>query len=685
MADNVRNQYFAALPPDQLIPEIESRSDYWNKYTISNSYIEKIRKSWFYYHGAFFERGNDHRISFGGDQGELVQFPINHYRNIALHMLNMTTAQRPAMQARASNTDYKSAAQVILANGLLDYYMREKRLEDYLRQATEYAIVFGEGYVKLGWNPTAGKVYEEDEETGEKYFEGDLEYTNLSPLDVLRDNSRENQDHDWLVVRSYKNRYDLIAKHPDLEQAIMGVMSKDDMDKIKFPLYGTSKTDEIPVFELFHRPTESLPDGRYVIYSSKDAVYYDGPLPYDDIPVYRIAPSNMLGTPYGYTILFDLMPIQEAINLLYSVILTNQNAFGVQNVLVPKGADINLTQIAGALNIIEYLPNVGKPEPMNLTQTPKEVFEMLEKLESTMETISGVNSVARGDPGPSLHSGAALALVQSQAVQFASSLQQSYVRLVENVGTAMIKILQRYAKEPRIAAIAGKSNQANMREFSSEDLSGINRVIVEIVNPLSRTTAGRLEIANQLLQMQMIKNPDQYFTVLNTGKLESMIEADQAKLLLIRSENEHMMEGKQVHALVTDDHKVHIAEHLVLLGDPQLREDPELLQLVFEHLENHKTLLEDPNSIGWLTLTNQQPLPPPGMMPGMAPPGAPGEAPPPDQGAPAPDASQAPMDLMQAPPTGAEESQNAVLPNMPKIPQQAANGLPTNPADNLPQ
>jgi hypothetical protein len=129
-----------------------------------------------------------------------------------------------------------------------------------------------------------------------------------------------------------------------------------------------------------------------------------------------------------------------------------------------------------------------------------------------METISGVNSVARGDPGNNLHSGAALALVQAQAVQFASSLQQSYVRLVENVGTSLIKILQRYAKEPRIAAIAGKANKANMREFSSEDLTGINRVIVEIANPLSKTTAGRLEIANQLLQMQMIKNPDQYFT-----------------------------------------------------------------------------------------------------------------------------------------------------------------------------
>jgi hypothetical protein len=154
-----------------------------------------------------------------------------------------------------------------------------------------------------------------------------------------------------------------------------------------------------------------------------------------------------------------------------------------------------------------------------------------------------------------------------------------------------------------------------------------------------------------------------------------MIEGDQAKLLLIRSENEHMMEGKKVQALVTDAHKMHIEEHLALLGDPQLRQDPELLQLVFEHLNEHKALLEDPNSMGWLALTNQQPLMPQGM-----PPGAPGQPPVPQ----AEQGDAAPMDLLQAPPTGLEESQAAVLPNMPK-PAKSPNGLPTDPADNMPQ
>ena len=38
--------------------------------------------------------------------------------------------------------------QAKLANQLLDYYMREKRLEKYLQRAVEYAVVLGTGYIK---------------------------------------------------------------------------------------------------------------------------------------------------------------------------------------------------------------------------------------------------------------------------------------------------------------------------------------------------------------------------------------------------------------------------------------------------------------------------------------------------------------------------------------------------------
>ena len=68
----------------------------------------------------------------------------------------MITSSRPTMDARAINTDYKSYAQTYLANGILDYYMREKKLEDALKKATELAVVLGAGFIST-WKPWQAK------------------------------------------------------------------------------------------------------------------------------------------------------------------------------------------------------------------------------------------------------------------------------------------------------------------------------------------------------------------------------------------------------------------------------------------------------------------------------------------------------------------------------------------------
>jgi hypothetical protein len=673
MQNKLNSKYFAALETRECVEELQRKSENWGRNKITNTYLDKLKKSWAYYHGSFFRNETDHSVSTTGEQGELVQFPINDYRNIALHLHNMTVANRPALQARATNTDYKSLSQTILANGLLDYYMRERNLEDYLSKAAEYAVVFGEGYVRLGWNATAGEVFEEDEESGEKFCEGDLEFENLSPMDVVRDSSKEDfNSHDYLIVRSFKNRYALMAKYPDLADEIAAVESKDDLDEITNAFYTDDKTDDIPVYEFFHKKNEALPEGRYVIYVSADAVLYDGPLPYRDIPIYRISAADILGTPYGYTIMFDLLPLQEAQNMLYSTIMTNQNAFGVQNVLIPKGADLNLNQLSGGLNIIEYNAMQGfKPEALNLTQTPDEIFKMAQMIEQKMETISGINSVTRGNPEASLKSGAALALVQAQAVQFSSSLQHSYIRLMEHVGTGMIKILQDYAKYPRVAAIVGKSNRTYMKEFSSKDLTAINRVIVEVVNPLSKSTAGRLEIANQLLQMQMLKSPKDYFTVLNTGSLDVMIEGDTMELLYIKSENEEMMEGRECQVVAFDNHQLHVEEHKSLLADPQLRKNSELVSVVLSHIQEHIDQLSGKADPRILQITNQQPLQPMGPPPGQ-------EGQPPQGEAP-PESANPPTEMLQPPPNGVEAIQEQVQPSLPQ-PPAPFEGLPTDPS-----
>jgi selenophosphate synthase len=74
-------------------------------------------------------------VRSGGKAGNLSMIKVNHYRNLGQHLVQLTTAQKPAPQPIATNTDAKSQKQVTLAKGILDYYSREKRVDRFLRDA----------------------------------------------------------------------------------------------------------------------------------------------------------------------------------------------------------------------------------------------------------------------------------------------------------------------------------------------------------------------------------------------------------------------------------------------------------------------------------------------------------------------------------------------------------------------
>jgi hypothetical protein len=218
-----------------------------------------------------------------------------------------------------------------------------------------------------------------------------------------------------------------------------------------------------------------------------------------------------------------------------------------------------------------------------------------------------------------------------------------------------------------------------VKEFDKDDINAIGRVIVSIGNPLAKTTAGRVQMADQLLQMGLITNPKQYFQIINTGEIESIFEGDFKELMNIKRENEFMMEGKPVTALYLDSHKEHILEHKTLISDPELRQNPQLVQMVMEHIQEHIDCLRnvDPDL---LLLTNQVPLQNPGMPqmppPMMGPDGPMGGPPPgPNQGPPPP---QGPKGAH--PPIGNVLAQQHGMPNMPRHIQGAG-----NPGNNLPQ
>lgn len=652
-----QNQYFASQDAKELSHDLEGRFDGFLGRIGSDGVRTRWLKSAQLYFGQHFNTSdfNDSAIKKGGKEGELQLLTVNHYRNLIKHILIMATNQRPSFDVRAINSDLKSLQQAKLGNNILDSYLKEKRLSRYLKTAAEQALVFGKGFVKITWEPSLGRPHtvdrQVDELTGEvtserMIYEGDVDVSTPSPFDVYVDPTQEDWNKcEWILIRSFRNKYSLASRYVDLKNEIEELPTKEELDgRIYQSLLHVDETSDVPIYEFYHKRTDALPNGRYMLFCNGDTVLYDGPIPYKSLPVYRITPGEIFGTTEGYTDAFDLMALQEAINVLSSTIFSNQNAFGIQNVLVPEGCNLSVEQITESLAVLKYNPQAGKPEPLQLTSTPPEIFQFLNLLERTAETLSGVNSVSRGNPESSLKSGVALGLIQSMAVQYASGFQQSWAELLEDCGSSILDLLKTFATTERMVAMAGKHNRGNMAHFTKDDLQNVDRVIVELGNPMSRTTAGRVQIADNLLEKGLIKTPQEYLTVLNSGQLDPLTEAAEAELALIRKENEELMDGRPVQALILDSHVLHMQEHKALLANPQVRNESQIVSQVLAHIQEHMGLYKNQDPLMSM-ISGEPPAPqPPPMLP-PPPPAGPGPMP-----GPMPGGDQGPMNEPQMAP-----------------------------------
>lgn len=658
--DNNAFQYWASTDIKKLGGHLNDKIDEYYKFVWATGLNIKWLKSYLTY---YMNYANNAQIMRGGDQAEYAIISIAEAANIVQHLMNLIVSDRPAWEPRAANADVKTQRQTILARGLLDYYMREKRVERDLIQAVEYGLCFGEGFVSLSWDSTAGELYSFDEETQEPLNTGDLKYKSHEPIDVIRDTRLNTfRDRDWLIVREWENKYNLIAKFPEFAKDIDGIPSTiTEQQHYRFAFNFPYNTDQIPVFKFYHSKTAALPEGRYTMFLSDQTILEDGKLPYRHIPVSRTSPRDVIGQSFGHAPMYDLIPLNDNLNMLYSTILTNQETFGTQNIMAPSGSNINYEQLAGGLNFIEYnVASGGKPEVMQMLDTPAEIFNTVRMITDEMAQVSGINSVTRGQAPSADMSGAAMALLEQSAISFTQPAQWSYVQMLEDVGTLTVQTLQDYAEIPRIITIAGKNNRSDTREFSGKDIEGVDRVLVDIANPMSKTPAGKMQIAQMLLEAKAISMPDEILQVLNTGNLDPLIEGKTSELLGLKAENEALMEGTPVQVLLTDDHMLHINEHKSLLSDPMARTDPKVVQAVSQHIQAHVAALSDPANANLLKLMGQPSL-------AAAPPAQQPTGP---QPLPA-GAAQAPTQAngsVTAAPQGSQEMIQQMQPNLPKGP-----------------
>lgn len=618
-----------------------------------------IRHSIQYYSAVIDPSSWDSSLGFEGEQGELVKMTIPQARSLIRQLVTLLTKQKLSMKAIAENSSRDVVQDMRLANALGDNIVHDQRLDSKGEAFCEQALVYGMSYLKGCWRTDKGDIYVVDPSDDSIMTNGDLHIENHSVFDVYFDYATERfDDLDWAEVRTVKNKWSLVAQFPDQADAIRALEPATNYRGFYSASYSsTSQDDYVFVYEAYHRPTPALPRGRMIVYGSDDLILHDGPNPYGRIPVACMKPEAIhgLGMGFGYPFLCNLLPAQEMLDHSFSAIATNQSAFAVQNVTVPRGADIDVQEIGG-MNWINFTPTQasggGKPEALQLTQSSPESFKFIDVLLQHMTQISNVNSALRGEPPPGVTSGAAIATLTTNAIEFISSAARSYKEAMEDVVTLGIETYRNFAKTTRVINIVGKNHQSYTKKFKGENLASFKHVRMTQVNPLLQTLSGRMDIAQQLMQQGLVTNMREYIAILDGEPLERIKDVEQSENDLIAAENEDMQEQREVRVLATDDHATHIREHHSILNNPELRrgENP-VTALVLEHILEHYKVLKETDP-GLLALVRTGKMPEGGLPAPQAPEAGAGGPPPSQPNQPAIEGAQAAQpaaDLLRRP------------------------------------
>lgn len=616
--DNRSPDLYWAAEKDDIASQINAKFDSYLLWLHTSGQGARIQRSYDQYYG--FNKIGGYGLDSSDDILSHVTVP--HYKNLLSRIHSMTVQAKLSFQPKAINSDSKTELQADLAKGLLEYENNDKDMGLVTSKMVEQSLVMFGSYVYAPWDKSKGAPIRPNAK-GKMIFEGDQTFFNLSSFEVAKSTSEAKSP--WYIVETRANRYDLIAEHPEHRDHILSMGSMINPYQLTTPYSNTGTEqdqDYVLIRTLLHDKTPALKTGRITVICGSE-VLSDDVFTYKKMPVVYMSAASVMGEPgTADSPASSIIGLQEVLDKVYSAQVTNVLNGCVAN-LYTTDPNLTITQINKGQNLILAS---APPTAVSLIGQSPEATNLINDIINQETLLSGLNNTAKGDPEASLKSGTSLSLVLSTAIQYIAPLQQSYARAVADIGTIVIKNLQTFCQVERTAFIAGVSGKSAAKAFKASDIIDIDRITIDLGNPVTQTMAGRMELLQTMIQMNAIP-ADKIDDFLRTGNLASLTEDAFSASIYVKEENEMLRRGKAPVAFIYDNHPAHIDDHLSLINSEEVRNNPEMLQMVLTHVQEHKDLWKSLPPEDAQMIVHIEPWPMP--MPEQGPP-------PPDQGPPPP-------------------------------------------------
>lgn len=524
-------------------------------------------------------------VQYLGQELDSLRFRTNLSRPNVRQSIMLALGDRPEFQAVATNNDVASIAQVPAITKMIDYALTEAQVDKKGYDAVEADRYFGKGWLWPSWDvdggdKVPGQVPAKDadgqplmlpDESGQpqpvleqgEVQSGAVDIKRCFPWQVVTEVYSE--DRNWCIVKEAVSKWELAAQYPELREQILGVDNIDDRADLELFAFQTRclSQDVVIVRHFYHASCAAVPGGRHLCYLD-DIVLFDRKSPVaKGLPIVEVCTMKYFATQLGYPEVSDLVSQQEVLDDVLSQVVNNLMKFGNESLWAEDGVDFDKDAIAEGGGFFTLQRGQQPPQAIQWAKMPEIAKFLLEFVPDTMNRVAGLNATALGSPEGNVDSGTAMALLVNVAQRYQHATQAAYDHALYEVANLTLEFIRTNAENGYAAQVAGVGEQPVMEFFRQEQVASVRRVQIKRRSPMLSEFPVRLEVFNAIKEMPK-DQARQAGELLLTGNLDAFTEDIFSQTFLIRWENEQMLQGVQLPAMATDDHKIHNPQHRMM-------------------------------------------------------------------------------------------------------------------------
>lgn len=568
------------------------------------SILEELQNYWLNflflegYQWVFFNSVTERIDEVMRPDEDSTRLTLNRMRASSRTIMGKLTQRDLKFEVMPTDADDAHMRGARIAESLLENLRISHSWEQKREVAAWAAWKGGISAICVDWDPEASDLAADPTDTGGRALKkGDTCETvlNLSEF-VVEPGSRDAEKARWwikcllLPPAEVKDMYDLEWMPAADGKATLTPFQVQAMERNH--MLDTPLTRVLTYYE---RPNKSCPEGKVQVVVNNQCVF-DGkwPFPWKDHLNLAVMRETVVETRWtGDTVLSDARGIQVAFNHAHSVIDEHMKRAANARMAVPQSAVDMMDELTDQpAEIFPYPDGSVPPSWVGAPQMPQWWVERPTVLAQEMDDVLGSHQVSRGDAPVNIESGYGLSILAEHDATPIMRMSKEQAQMWSKVATMVLKLYEKMVTTKRKTVAAPVAGQPlRTLEWSGKDFKGQTTAIVPYDEIVPRSRASQLQLAREMLQMQVITSPAQFAEVADLPGQGSIIATISPDIAKARRENHMFSVGRPAVPAEFDDHEAHVIEHNRWRKsiDYELASE-EIKEHVEQHIQAHITM-----------------------------------------------------------------------------------------------